>query len=158
MALSFILISRTLLNCSTSIYRSRILHNPSSVFDIWTIASFPVFTPILLYDSFRLCTRQDMSTLSWAPIVSNKIVFGEFILRPYLFFVKPDSLSQDFTGRGMVGNSVVCCRQCGRVWSSVVAWFVVACLRSPLSFEMFKTSRRPSATKIFVSTVSIGQL
>ena len=32
--------------------------------------------------------------------------------------------------------------------SSVVAWFVVACLRSPLSFEMLKTFRRSSATDI----------
>ena len=50
----------------------------------------------------------------------------------------------------MVGSSVVYCRRCGRAWSSVVAKFVVACLRSPLSFEMFKTFRRPLATDISV--------
>ena len=70
---------------------------------------------------------------------------------------RPSATRQSRGGRGMVGSSVVYCRRCGRAWSSVVAWFVVAFFGRLWVLKCSKLSgdhRRPK----FLSSVVVCQL
>ena len=80
------------------------------------------------------------------------------ILSEEPLLLKPDSRSNDLTGdnrrldsRGVVAEWSASRLSIAPVWSCVVFYGSQVCrsfLRSPLSFEMFKTFRRPSATEI----------
>ena len=73
------------------------------------------------------------------------------------FYRRPSATTQSRGGRGMVGSSVVYCRRCGRAWSPVVAWCVVALFGRLWVLKCSKLSgdhRRPK----FLSSVVVGQL